>query len=127
MKVRVKVRALLWLVVLSCAAAGWPEEPPEESCECPEGNVSDCCCSYGELERTNAETVLPLLRRVVATPYFGHFKLSLCSECDLWDDAPVCRLRDCRCVISQRTLGPATKRLTSPFFLSFVRRLRVRV
>jgi ERO1-like protein alpha len=59
------------------------------------GQVSDCCCSFDELERTNAQAVYPLLKRIVATPFFAHFKIDLCSECQLWDDAPLCVLRDC--------------------------------
>eukprot|EP00567_Pseudictyota_dubia_P004694 CAMPEP_0197443484 /NCGR_PEP_ID=MMETSP1175-20131217/9214_1 /TAXON_ID=1003142 /ORGANISM="Triceratium dubium, Strain CCMP147" /LENGTH=501 /DNA_ID=CAMNT_0042974119 /DNA_START=163 /DNA_END=1668 /DNA_ORIENTATION=+ len=59
------------------------------------GNVSDCCCSFADIEKANRETVYPLLRRVVATPFFSHFKVDLCSSCELWDDAPLCVLRDC--------------------------------
>ena len=59
------------------------------------GTVSDCCCSFADLERTNSETVYPLLRQIVQTPFFAHFKVDLCSSCTLWDDAPMCVLRDC--------------------------------
>lgn len=59
------------------------------------GTVSDCCCSFVDIERSNAATVRPLLRRVVETPFFAHFKIDLCSDCPLWDDAPLCVLRDC--------------------------------
>ena len=59
------------------------------------GTVSDCCCSFADLERTNSETVHPLLRQIVQTPFFAHFKIDLCSSCTLWDDAPMCVLRDC--------------------------------
>merc|ERR1712178_475144 len=34
-------------------------------------------------------------KRVVATPFFGHFQVDLCSQCDLWQDHPQCVLRDC--------------------------------
>ena len=59
------------------------------------GTVSDCCCSFADLERTNRETVHPLLRRIVELPFFAHFKIDLCTSCKLWDDAPMCVLRDC--------------------------------
>lgn len=59
------------------------------------GTVSDCCCSFADLERTNSKTVYPLLRKIVQTPFFAHFKIDLCSSCTLWDDAPMCVLRDC--------------------------------
>merc|ERR1712146_260912 len=39
--------------------------------------------------------VYPLLKSVVRTPFFGHYKINLCSECELWKTAPVCKLRDC--------------------------------
>ncbi|KAG7372588.1 endoplasmic reticulum oxidoreductin [Nitzschia inconspicua] len=59
------------------------------------GDVSECCCTFDEMERINAEIVHPLLKRVVATPFFAHFKIDLCSDCELWTDAPLCVLRDC--------------------------------
>jgi ERO1-like protein alpha len=60
-----------------------------------EGNVSDCCCSFSDMENANSETVYPLLKKIVATPFFSHFKMDLCSICQLWEDAPLCILRDC--------------------------------
>ena len=54
------------------------------------GTVSDCCCSFADLERTNSETVYPLLRQIVQTPFFAHFKVDLCSSCTLWDDGTPC-------------------------------------
>ena len=60
-----------------------------------QGNVSDCCCSFSDIEQANLETVHPLLQKVVQTPFFSHFKIDLCSSCKLWDDAPLCILRDC--------------------------------
>lgn len=59
-----------------------------------QGEVSDCCCSFDAIEKTNEE-LYPLLRRIVATPFFSHFKIDLCSECQLWEDSPMCVLRDC--------------------------------
>jgi len=59
------------------------------------GNVSECCCSFDDIEKTNIETVRPLLEKVVATPFFSHFKVDLFSSCELWDDAPLCMLREC--------------------------------
>lgn len=59
------------------------------------GNVSDCCCSFSDVERVNLEIVHPLLQKVVQTPFFSHFKMDLCTTCQLWDDAPLCLLRDC--------------------------------
>ncbi|KAL7540527.1 hypothetical protein ACHAWF_006706 [Thalassiosira exigua] len=58
-------------------------------------NVSDCCCTFESLERVNYEDIRPLLKKIVATPFFSHFKIDLCSECELWRDAPLCVLRDC--------------------------------
>lgn len=59
------------------------------------GDISDCCCTFQTVDRTNLDAVYPLLRRIVATPFFAHFKIDLCSDCDLWHDAPLCMLRDC--------------------------------
>ena len=59
------------------------------------GTVSDCCCSFGDIEMANGETVYPLLRQIVQTPFFAHFKINLCSSCELWEDAPMCMLKDC--------------------------------
>ena len=82
-------------------------ENPQQQCSCDvdqptfastfglTGTVSECCCSFADLERTNSETVYPLLRQIVRTPFFAHFKIDLCSNCKLWDDAPMCVLRDC--------------------------------
>ncbi|KAL7525786.1 hypothetical protein ACHAWF_001506 [Thalassiosira exigua] len=58
-------------------------------------NVSDCCCTFESLERVNYEDVQPLLKKTVATPFFSHFKIDLCSDCELWRDAPLCIVRDC--------------------------------
>jgi len=61
-----------------------------------EGNVSECTCSFREIEETNVETVLPLLKKVVETPFFSHFKIDLCTSCTLWDETPeLCMLREC--------------------------------
>jgi len=57
--------------------------------------VSDCCCSFWDMEQANLKTVRPLLQRVVQTPFFSNFKIDLCSSCQLWDDTPLCILRDC--------------------------------
>jgi len=57
--------------------------------------IPDCCCSFCELEEVNAGTVFPLLKKVVETPFFSHFKIDLCTECELWQDAPLCRMKDC--------------------------------
>ena len=59
------------------------------------GDISDCCCTFDTLEDTNLNHVYPLLKRVVATPFFAHFKIDLCSSCELWNDSPMCVLRDC--------------------------------
>jgi len=59
------------------------------------GNVSDCCCSFATIERENIVKVYPLLQRVASTPFFSHWKIDLCSDCGLWKDQPLCRLRDC--------------------------------
>ena len=57
--------------------------------------IPECCCSFCEIEEVNRETVYPLLKKVVETPFFSHFKIDLCSTCELWDDAPLCRMKDC--------------------------------
>lgn len=59
------------------------------------GTISDCCCSFQDLEKANEDIIYPLLQRIVATPFFAHFKIDLYSDCELWDDQPVCMLRDC--------------------------------
>ena len=59
------------------------------------GDISDCCCTFETLEDTNLNHVYPLLRRIVETPFFAHFKIDLCSSCELWHDSPMCVLRDC--------------------------------
>jgi len=66
-----------------------------QNCGCPVGNVSDCCCSYSDLEETNDVRVHSLLKEVVGTPFFAHFRVNLCSECALWQDPGLCVLRDC--------------------------------
>ena len=57
--------------------------------------IPECCCSFCELEEANMDTVYPLLKKVVETPFFSHFKIDLCSSCELWDDAPLCKMKDC--------------------------------
>lgn len=58
-------------------------------------NIPECCCSFCEIEQVNTETVSPLLKKIVETPFFSHFKIDLCSSCELWEDAPLCRMKDC--------------------------------
>ncbi len=57
--------------------------------------IPECCCSFCELEEANLETVYPLLQKVVETPFFSHFRIDLCSSCELWEDAPLCKMKDC--------------------------------
>lgn len=57
--------------------------------------IPECCCSFCEIEEANAEIVYPLLQKIVETPFFSHFKIDLCSTCELWEDAPLCRMKDC--------------------------------
>jgi ERO1-like protein alpha len=59
------------------------------------GTISDCCCSFADLERANIDIIYPLLQQTVATPFFAHFKIDLLPDCPLWNDQPVCMLRDC--------------------------------
>ena len=61
----------------------------------PQRTVSDCCCSFFDMEQANLQTVHPLLKRIVQTPFFSHFKIELCSDCKLWKDAPLCVMKDC--------------------------------
>jgi ERO1-like protein alpha len=57
--------------------------------------IPECCCSFCEIEEVNREIVFPLLKKVVETPFFSHFKIDLYSECELWEDAPLCKMKDC--------------------------------
>ena len=57
--------------------------------------IPECCCSFCELEEANIDTIHPLLSKIVETPFFSHFKIDLCSSCELWEDAPLCIMRDC--------------------------------
>lgn len=59
------------------------------------GTVSECSCSFSDIDEVNDKKVRPLLKRIVNTPFFSHFKIDLCSECELWKDEPLCMLRDC--------------------------------
>eukprot|EP00529_Nitzschia_sp_RCC80_P011875 CAMPEP_0113503134 /NCGR_PEP_ID=MMETSP0014_2-20120614/33974_1 /TAXON_ID=2857 /ORGANISM="Nitzschia sp." /LENGTH=567 /DNA_ID=CAMNT_0000398065 /DNA_START=89 /DNA_END=1792 /DNA_ORIENTATION=- /assembly_acc=CAM_ASM_000159 len=66
----------------------------------PESNnnndyVSECCCSFADLETINSQTVYKLFDMIVRLPFFSHFRIDLCTDCTLWDDAPMCMLRDC--------------------------------
>lgn len=84
--------AALWLLA---AWAGQAAASGQPSCGCPVGNVSDCCCTYADLEEANGRLVHDLLQRTVASPFFAHFKVNLCSECGLWQDSSLCVLRSC--------------------------------
>mmetsp|Transcript_34383 Transcript_34383/g.75265 ORF Transcript_34383/g.75265 Transcript_34383/m.75265 type:complete len:498 (+) Transcript_34383:277-1770(+) len=59
--------------------------------------ISDCCCSFDEIDETNANIVRPLLSRIVTTsPFFAYFRIDLCSDCPLWSDLqPFCVMKDC--------------------------------
>jgi len=57
--------------------------------------IPECCCSFGEIEEVNRQTVYPLLKKIVNTPFFAHFKIDLCSSCELWHDMPLCTMKDC--------------------------------
>ena len=57
--------------------------------------IPECCCSFCEVEEVNRAIVFPLLKKVVETPFFRHFKIDLCTECELWEDAPLCKMKDC--------------------------------
>mmetsp|Transcript_59421 Transcript_59421/g.173876 ORF Transcript_59421/g.173876 Transcript_59421/m.173876 type:complete len:426 (-) Transcript_59421:300-1577(-) len=87
--------ALHILGLLASPLAAATADDQLQQCGCPAGNVSDCCCTFMELEDSNTRVVHGLLKRVVATPFFAHFKLNLCSKCSLWHDNPLCSLRDC--------------------------------
>jgi len=69
--------------------------PAARGATCAEGHVPDCSCSRVDLEDANARLVHGLLKRIVSTPFFAHFKVNLCSSCALWQDNPLCLLRDC--------------------------------
>ncbi|OEU19359.1 endoplasmic reticulum oxidoreductin 1, partial [Fragilariopsis cylindrus CCMP1102] len=57
--------------------------------------VPECCCTFAEIEEVNRNTVYPLLKKVIETPFFAHFKIDLCSPCELWQDMPLCAMKDC--------------------------------
>lgn len=57
--------------------------------------VEGCCCSISQIEKANKDIVYPLFEKIVKLPFFSHFKISLCSQCDLWQDSPLCMMRDC--------------------------------
>ena len=58
-------------------------------------NIPECCCTFAEIEEVNRNTVYPLLKKVIETPFFAHFKIDLCSPCELWHDMPLCAMKDC--------------------------------
>ena len=58
-------------------------------------NIPECCCTFVEIEEVNRNTVYPLLKKVIETPFFAHFKIDLCSPCELWHDMPLCAMKDC--------------------------------
>lgn len=60
-----------------------------------EGIVTDCCCSYAAVERLNKDEIQPILKELVATPFFRYFKVDLYCECPLWPEDGMCSLRDC--------------------------------
>merc|ERR1712238_568883 len=60
-----------------------------------QGQIPECCCSFSEIEEVNRQTVYPLLKKIVDTPYFAHFKIDLCTSCELWHDMPFCTMKDC--------------------------------
>ena len=70
-----------------------PTTKKADDCRCPQ--IDMCCCTIAELEDTNKNLVYPLFKQIVQTPFFSHFKINLCSDCDLWLDSPLCKLRDC--------------------------------
>jgi len=57
--------------------------------------IPECCCSFCEIDEANREIIYPLLKKITETPFFSHFKIDLCSSCELWEDAPLCRMKDC--------------------------------
>ena len=59
--------------------AGFQTAPVEDS-DFAQRNVSECCCSVLDLERTNSEVVYPLLQQVVASPFFSHYQVDLCMS-----------------------------------------------
>ena len=102
-----KTTSLLFFIIAACqfaqpldTAGLFGTTPAQqqhgESCACPSDGdgVSDCCCTVGDLREANA-VVRPLLQRIVRTSFFSHFKMNLCSACELWQDSPTCMLRDC--------------------------------
>eukprot|EP00850_Spirogloea_muscicola_P021849 SM000265S09770 [mRNA] locus=s265:67573:70810:+ [translate_table: standard] len=66
-------------------------------CQAPwlSGLVGDCCCDYETAASLNRNVLHPLLQRIVATPFFRHFKVKLWCDCPFWPDDGMCHLRDC--------------------------------
>ncbi|KAK9850278.1 hypothetical protein WJX84_007666 [Apatococcus fuscideae] len=59
------------------------------------GQVQDCGCDYNSVNRLNAKHLNPVLSRLVQTPFFRYFKVSLWCDCPFWLDDGMCALRDC--------------------------------
>nr|DAD37377.1 TPA_asm: hypothetical protein HUJ06_008018 [Nelumbo nucifera] len=71
-----------------------------KDCKCVDsrkytGIVEDCCCDYETVDTVNKEVLHPLLKEIVATPFFRYFKVKLWCDCPFWPDDGMCRLRDC--------------------------------
>eukprot|EP00547_Thalassionema_nitzschioides_P004988 CAMPEP_0194204980 /NCGR_PEP_ID=MMETSP0156-20130528/4353_1 /TAXON_ID=33649 /ORGANISM="Thalassionema nitzschioides, Strain L26-B" /LENGTH=496 /DNA_ID=CAMNT_0038931127 /DNA_START=197 /DNA_END=1687 /DNA_ORIENTATION=- len=60
-------------------------------------NIPECAkgTKFCTIEKLNKDIVHGLLQKVVETDYFSHFKIDLCSECTLWEDFPLCKMKDC--------------------------------
>ncbi len=52
-------------------------------------------CDYNSVNQLNAKHLNPVLSRLVQTPYFRYFKVSLWCDCPFWPDDGMCALRDC--------------------------------
>ena len=60
------------------------------------GHVSDCSCSFREVDAATSAYYHPILVRLTETRFFRFFRINLESECPFWDDsAETCSLKDC--------------------------------
>mmetsp|Transcript_22699 Transcript_22699/g.34322 ORF Transcript_22699/g.34322 Transcript_22699/m.34322 type:complete len:497 (-) Transcript_22699:112-1602(-) len=60
-------------------------------------DIPECArgTKFCTIEKLNKDIVHDLLKEVVETEFFSHFKIDLCSECTLWKDFPLCKMKDC--------------------------------
>lgn len=60
----------------------------------PTGAIRDSCCDVQTVEGVN-QAITPILKKLVSTRFFRHYKLNLWKECPFWPDDGLCMNRDC--------------------------------